>query len=400
MATPDLHDHGASDQGGAVKVIIAHNRYASGQPSGENTVVDREIADLRAAGVEVLPLLHSSDEIAGMSVVHKATLPVSPLYAGRTRRELTAMIKEHRPDVLHLHNPYPLLSPWVIRTAHAHRVPVVHTVHNYRQVCLNGVYFRDGAVCTDCRGRRLAGPGIVHACYRGSRAQSAVMATTLAAHRGTWRSVDRFIALTDAIAEHLRSYGVPAGHIVVKPNSVPDPGPPTTPGDGFAFLGRLVPEKGVGLLLDAWRRHPDGALGPLRVAGDGPLRTAVEAAANERTDIAYLGPLDGAGVRRVLADTALLVVPSVWHDVLPTVILEALAHGRGVVGTELGGIPYLIGDAGSTVRADPDALAAALPKARADAVRLGALARARWRSTFHPDVVLGQLLDVYRSLGG
>jgi glycosyltransferase involved in cell wall biosynthesis len=383
-----------------VKVIVAHNRYASGQPSGENTVVDREIADLRAAGVEVLPLLHSSDEIGDMSPLRRATLPASPLYAGRTRRELTEMIKEHRPDVLHLHNPYPLLSPWVVRTAHAHGVPVVHTVHNYRQICVNGVYFRDGAICTDCRDRRVGLPGVVHACYRGSRAQSAVMATTLAVHRGTWRSVDRFIALTDAIAEHLVSYGVPAGNIVVKPNSVPDPGPPTPPGEGVAFLGRLVPEKGVTLLLDAWRRHPDGALGPLRVGGDGPLRAEVEAAAVRRSDLSYLGPLDGPGVRRVLRDCALLVVPSVWHDVLPTVILEALAHGRGVVGTALGGIPYLIGAAGQAVPPEPGALAAALPAALSDAVRLGELGRERWRTTFHPDVVLAQLLDVYRSTAG
>ena len=85
--------------------------------------------------------------------------------------------------MLHLHNPYPLLSPWVVRTAHRHGVPVVQTVHNYRQVCSSGLYFRDGVICQDCRGRALGVPAIVHRCYRGSRAQSALMATTLAVHR-------------------------------------------------------------------------------------------------------------------------------------------------------------------------------------------------------------------------
>jgi glycosyltransferase involved in cell wall biosynthesis len=381
-----------------LKVVIAHNRYASGQPSGENTIVDADIANLRAAGVTVVPFLRSSDEIADLSAGRKVLLPVSPLYAGPAVRELRELIRDERPDVVHLHNPYPLISPWVVRTAHAGGVPVVHTVHNYRQVCVNGVYFRDGHICTDCRGRRVGLPGVVHACYRGSRAQSLVMAATLAAHRGTWRSVDRFVALTDAIAAHLREYGVPAGRIVVRPNSAPDPGPPTPPGDGFLFLGRLVEEKGVRLALDAWRRHPVGAVGVLRIAGDGPLRGEVEAAAAERSDIVFMGSLDRDGVRAAMREASVLLAPSTWHDVLPTVIIEALAHGRPVLGTALGGIPYLVGPAGAVVEPTVDALAAALPGARADAPRLAAVARERYLTTFHPDVVTGRLLDLYRSL--
>ncbi|MGH3680141.1 MAG: glycosyltransferase, partial [Natronosporangium sp.] len=247
-----------------MKVVVAHNRYRSAQPSGENRVVDAEIGQLTAAGVEVLPLLRSSDDIPALPLADRALLPVSPLWNRAAARELATLIREHRPDLLHLHNPYPLLSPWLVRTAHRYGLPVVHTVHNYRQVCAAGIYFRDGGICHDCRGRRLGVPAVVHRCYRGSRAQSAVMAVTLAAHRPTWRSVDRFVALTAGIAEHLQSYGVPAERIVVKPNAVADPGPPAPLGDGFLFAsGRLAPEKGLGLLLDAWARHPDGALGPL-----------------------------------------------------------------------------------------------------------------------------------------
>jgi glycosyltransferase involved in cell wall biosynthesis len=387
-------DSGARD----LTVVVAHNRYASGQPSGENTIVDADIANLRAAGVTVVPFLRSSDEIGELPAGQKALLPVSPLYASRSVRALRDLLRAERPDVLHLHNPYPLISPWVVRTAHAHGVPVVHTVHNYRQVCANGVYFRDGRICTDCQGRRLAVPAVVHACYRGSRAQSLVMATTLAAHRGTWRSVDRFVALTEAIADHLRSFGIPTGRIVVRPNSAPDPGPPAPPGDGFLFLGRLVEEKGVRLALQAWRRHPIGAVGPLRIAGDGPLRGEVEAAAAERSDVVYLGSLDRDGVRGAMRDASVLLAPSTWHDVLPTVVIEALAAGRPVLGTALGGIPYLVGPAGSVVPPTAEALAAALPVARAEAPRLATVARERYLTTFHPDVVTGRLLDLYRSL--
>ncbi|MEV2237866.1 glycosyltransferase family 4 protein [Micromonospora sp. NPDC049891] len=436
-----------------MRIVVAHNRYREAQPSGENTIVDAEIAQLAAAGVEVLPFLRSSDEIPSMPKTVKALLPISPIYAPRAQQELGRLLTEHRPDVLHLHNPYPLLSPWVVRTAHRHGVPVVQTVHNYRQVCSSGLYFRDGMICQDCRGRALGVPAVVHRCYRGSRAQSALMATTLAVHRGTWKSVDRFIALTSAVADHLRDYGIPDERIVVKPNGIPDPGTPAPLGQGFLFLGRLSPEKGLGLLLEAWRRHPDGALGPLRVAGDGELRPLVEAAAAERADVTFLGPLDRAGVRDALAASAVVLATSTWHDVLPTVIIEALASGRPVLGTALGGIPYLVGadtprepagtgpavtasapappspggpagpvgqtgpavpavtprqaglpagiragEAGWVVPPDPAALAAALPVAAAGAAALSSSARTRYERTFHPDVVTKRLIDVYTSL--
>jgi glycosyltransferase involved in cell wall biosynthesis len=377
-----------------MKVIVAHNRYSSAQPSGENTVVETEIAQLQAAGVEVVPFLRSSDDIGALPLHRKALLPASPIYAGAAQRELRDVLRAERPDVLHLHNPYPLLSPWVVRTAHRHGVPVIQTVHNYRQVCANGLFFRDGHICTDCAGRRLGVPAIVHSCYRGSRAQSIVMATTLAVHRSTWHTVDRFIALTDAVATHLRQYGVEADRITVKPNSVPDPGTPTPLGDGFVYLGRLSEEKGIRLLLKAWSQHDVGALGQLRIAGDGPLRTLVEHTA--RSDVEYLGALDRAGVRAVLRASAVLLTPSLWYDVLPTVILEALAEGRPVLGTDLGGIGYLVGNAGWVVPAE--GFAAALPRARAEAASLSTVARSRYLARFHPDVVTGQLVDIYRSV--
>ncbi|MEU1843969.1 glycosyltransferase family 4 protein [Micromonospora sediminicola] len=417
-----------------MRIVVAHNRYREAQPSGENTIVDAEIAELTAAGVEVLPFLRSSDEIPSMSRAAKALLPISPIWAPKAQHDLDRLLTEHRPDVLHLHNPYPLLSPWVVRTAHRRGVPVVQTVHNYRQVCSSGLYFRDGVICQDCRGRALGVPAVVHRCYRNSRAQSALMATTLAVHRPTWKSVDRFIALTTAVADHLRDYGIPDERIVVKPNAVPDPGTPAPVGNGFLFMGRLSPEKGLDLLLAAWRRHPVGTLGPLRIAGDGELRPLAEEAAAERPDVHYLGQLDRAGVRAALADSSVVLATSTWHDVLPTVIIEALAAGRPVLGTALGGIPYLVGadtprepagtgpaevataapgdgrvalpsgvqrgEAGWVVAPEVEALAAALPLASADAPVLAGAARSRYERTFHPDVITKRLIDIYAGLAG
>jgi glycosyltransferase involved in cell wall biosynthesis len=387
-----------------VKVVVAHNRYREAIPSGENVIVDAETAQLRAAGIEVLPFQRSSDSIGDLPAGQKALLPISPIYGRQAQQDLSALLTEHRPDVLHLHNPYPLLSPWVVKTAHAHGVPVVQTVHNYRQVCSSGLYFRDGHNCYDCRGKAFGWPAVAHRCYRNSAAQSALMATTLAVHRPTWKSVDRFIALTDRIAAHLRDYGIPDDRVVIKPNGLPDPGEPDPLGDGFLYAARLSPEKGLALLLDAWRRHPVGSLGQLRIAGDGDLRPLAEQAAAERDDVTYLGALDPAGMVAARRAASVVVAVPTWEDVLPTVILEAMAAGRPVLGTDVGGIPYLLGvaeagvAAGWAVKPDPDALAAALPIARADAAAVAPAARDRYVRAFHPDVVTRRLIDVYTGL--
>jgi len=386
-----------------MKVVVAHNLYSSAQPSGENTVVETELAMLAEAGVDVLPFLRSSDEIGQLPPWQKALLPISPVYARTAQRDLAALLTAERPDVLHLHNPYPLPSPWVVRTAHAHGVPVVQTVHNFRHVCVNGLYFRDGHPCHDCRGRAVKLPAVRHSCYRGSKAQSVVMATALTVHRGTWQSVDRYLALTPVIAEHLRGMGITDEQIVVKPNSVPDPGRHTERGEGLLFVGRLTEEKGLGLLVDAWRRHPDGSLGQLRIAGDGPMREAVEAAAAGRADISYLGRLRPDQVPAAMRAAAALVTPSTWDEVCPMVVVEALANARPVLVTAMGGLPFLIDadaprPAGWSVPPEVDAVAAVLPTVVAGAASLSEVARARYERAYQPRIVLDQLLEVYKGM--
>ena len=361
-------------------------------------MVDNEIAQLRNAGVTVVPFLRSSDEIADLSPLEKAKLAVSPIYAAQTQRTLAALLEAERPDVLHLHNPYPFLSPAVVRTAQRHGVPVVQTVHNYRHVCVSGLYFRDGAVCHDCRGKAFPTPGVAHGCYRGSRAQSVIMATSLVANRSTWRRVDRYIALTGAIERHLRDYGIAADAISVKPNSIPDPGEHDVDGAGFAFAGRLVEEKGIGLLLAAWARHEDGALGTLRIVGDGPLRPEVEELAGRRGDVEYVGAVPHDEVTRQFRSVGVVVNPSLCEDVHPTVVIEAMANARPVVTTELGGAPDMIADAGVVAPPNEAEFSAALHRAAQSARALRVVARRRYVEYFAPEVVLQRQLEIYREV--
>ena len=210
-----------------MKVLVAHNAYRSELPSGENVVVRRQIDDLRAAGVDVIPYLRSSDELTRGGSAGRLRAAASALGAGDSMADLRRVLSRERPDVVHLHNLFPLISPRVVGLAHAYGAAVVQTVHNFRHVCIAGTYFRDGHECHDCRGLAFGHPGVRHACYRGSSLQSAVIATSVAAYRRQLQDVDRVIALAPHLREHCLEYGFPADRVEVIPNTAPDPGPPT-----------------------------------------------------------------------------------------------------------------------------------------------------------------------------
>jgi glycosyltransferase involved in cell wall biosynthesis len=322
-----------------MRVLVAHNRYRSALPSGENAVVAADVAMLRDAGVQVRSLLPSSDDIDGLPFGRRAGIATSPVLNPAGVRELRAVFRDFRPDVLHVHNVVPHFSPWVVRSSHAAGVPVVQTVHNYRHSCVSGFRFRDGHPCDDCVGRLLPVPAVVHSCYRGSTVQSAAMAAGQFAHRGTWRSVDRFLALTSFQAGELVRLGINAARVSVRPTAAPDPGPPTPPGRNVLFVGRLDEMKGAQDLLAAWARTdpPPGAR--LRIVGEGPLLKPLWRTAACMSTVDLLGRLDADGVAAEMRDAALVALPSLWYEGMPRVLVEALGHGRPVLVHDIGGLP-------------------------------------------------------------
>ena len=351
-----------------MKVLVVHNRYVSALPSGENAAVEAELANLRQAGVQVVTYLRSSDEIATMSTLEKARVPFAAIHAASAVRDITALIDQQRPHVLHLHNPFPLISLSVIRAAHRRGVPVVQTVHNHRHTCLQGSHLRDQRPCFDCRGKALPWPAVMHGCYRDSRRQSVPMALALATHRSDQRSVDRYVALSPNVAESLQLSGLTRpGQVVIRPNSVPDPGPATLPGHGLLFVGRLSSDKGVPLLLEAWQAA-GRPFEVLTIAGDGPDRALVESMASRpEAAVRYLGPLDRSGVAEAMRASAAVVVPSVAPEAHPLVVLEAYSHGRPLLGSCRGGLLTLVTpEVGWLAEPTPGGLAAGLVQAAAD----------------------------------
>jgi glycosyltransferase involved in cell wall biosynthesis len=386
-------------KGDVVRVLVVHNDYVSSNPSGERAVVADDCANLRAAGIEVFTHIRSSDEISALPALRKAELLIRPAYSREDAGRLRGLLDAERIDLVHLHNPYPLISPYVVRVAHRAGVPVVQTVHNYRMSCVNGAFFRDGHACTDCSGLRIPVPAVRHGCYRESRAQSAVMAGTLAVHRSTWRLVDRFLPVTPFMVRHLREAGIPPDRITPKPNTVPDPGPPTEPGRGLLFAGRLVAEKGVRLLLAAWERG-GGSLGRLVLVGDGPLRPEVADAARSVPGVTYLGPVPPERVDALMREAAVVAVPSLWFEGFPMTVLEAFARGRPVLATALGSVGTVVDDevgwrSGTTVEELEAVLRDIDP---ADVGARGAAARRRYESRYAQPVVTAALIDIYNDV--
>jgi glycosyltransferase involved in cell wall biosynthesis len=377
-----------------MRVLVAHNAYRSSAPSGENAAVLRDVALLRDAGHDVRELARSSDdtsarELAGAGMGVRAPGPAA---------EFQSLLAEGwRPDVLHVHNVFPLLTTSPMRAARAHGVPVVTTLHNYRRTCAAGTHFRDGGICEDCTGHRVAWPALVHGCYRESRLQTVPVVLNQRLDRAIWADVDAVVALTPYMAARVRE---DAGNdcVVVRPTSVADPGEPSAPGEGAVFVGRLSVEKGADLLVRAWQ-----AAGPprttLTVVGDGPDRDRVAALAAGTPGIRFLGRLDAARVAAEIRRAAVVVVPSLWYEGFPTVVAEALSHGRPVIACDNANMRTVVGDSGWLAPPTPDGIAGILRDVLADRLelaRVAARARRRYLREMTPTAGYELLMSAYR----
>lgn len=378
------------------RVLIVHNWHRA--LSGENRVVEADIALLRGAGIEVETYSRRNDELDDFGLAQWAGMALRPTISPADVRAVRRVIDSFHPDVVHLHNLLPLISPWVVRTAHAAGVPVVQTVHNYLHVCVAGSYFRDGHPCHDCQGRSVPWPGVVHACYHRSRAQSAALGLALAVHRQTWRLVDRFLAVGRTVARHLETMGIDPRRIVLRGNPVADPGPTSPPGPGGAlYVGRLASAKGPQLLLAAWRLSGLGSSHRLRLAGDGPDRAAIERVARELPGVELLGPVSHQRVLELMVESSFVVAPSLWEEPFGLAVVEAMAHGRPVLATNLGEPREIVDtESGWVVEPSAEGLATGLRTAFDSPLeRIGLAARARYEEQFSPPVSLANLLTAY-----
>lgn len=324
-----------------MKVLLAHNYYQ--HPGGEDQVFADEAALLEVHGHQVSRYTVDNDNLEHAP---KLRLARDTLWNCVAASAIERLVREQGIEVAHFHNTLPQLSPAVYYAARRAGAAVVQTLHNFRLLCPGATFLRGGTICESCLGRTVAWPAMLHRCYRGSLAASAVLSGMLAAHRlaGTWsRAVDAYITLTDFARQRFLAGGLPADRLYVKPNFVFEPARAGNGQGGYLlFAGRLSAEKGLATLLAAWQFLPPTV--HLRIAGDGPLADAVRSAAAKHAGIEWLGRLPAAEVARQMAGATAVLIPSICYENLPKALVESFAVGTPVIASRLGALPDLIDD--------------------------------------------------------
>lgn len=322
-----------------MRILSIHNAYQI--RGGEDVSAAAEQSLLRHNGHEVDVYEENNDEVAQLS---SAQLAIRTLWSQASYQTVRVQLQQKQYDVVHVQNFFPLISPSVYYAARAENVPIVQTLRNYRLICPNALFFRDGRVCEDCMGKAIPTPGIVHGCYRKSRVASAAVASMVTSHRlmKTWhRAVDRYITLTRFARNKMIEGGLPADKIVIKPNFV-DPEPKVGTGSGgyALYVGRLSVEKGLDTLLAAWEQLESPC--PLKIVGDGPLSNLVIAAAEQNDCIEWLGRMPMAEVHRLMGEAKFLIFPSKWYETFGRVAVESFATGTPVIAARIGAIAEIV----------------------------------------------------------
>ncbi|MFI6679301.1 glycosyltransferase [Kribbella sp. NPDC050470] len=389
-----------------MKILLVHNRYRSTAPSGENRVVDQESAALAEHGHDVRHFERFSDEIEDWPAWQKATLPARVVWNPASKRDLAAELERFRPDVVHVHNTFPLLSPSVLYACRDAGVPVVITLHNYKLLCASGDFFRDGAVCHDCAGGNPL-PGVKHGCYRGSKLATATTVLNTRGHRRTWRNlVSAYVFISESQRLLMNGMDFDPHRSFVKHNMVPYDGPLGGARDRqVSYVGRLDAAKGAPLLMKGWDAYRaiagDDAL-QLVVAGGGPLQDEVTAWAAERPSVQLGGLMSKQEVFELISRSRAVVLPSEWEETFGLVVVEAMAVGVPVLASGHGSFPDLVEhevDGMLFEPGRPDALAKLLLDVDTTPDRyeeLGRRARKTYEEKHQPEHNLEQLLEIYR----
>jgi len=382
-----------------MKILIVHNHYQ--QAGGEDNVVAAEARLLADNGQDVeVWSVDNKDLPSGIGGKIKTALNTG--YSQSSRALALERIGAFRPDVVHVHNFFPQISPSIYDACLDENVPVVQTLHNYRLICPGAMLMRDGKICEQC----ITGSpyqAVRYGCYRGSKLGSAVVAHMVAQHRqlGTWQNkVNRFIALTGFAKSKFIAAGFPAAKIEVKANFVADPlqqtTRTTTARPGFAlFVGRISEEKGIKTLLQAWSTLTDQAL--LKVAGAGPLEAMLHGTKN----VAVLGRQTPTEVSDLMRQAAFLVMPSIWYEPFGLVLIEALAHGLPVLASRLGSMVDIIEDGKTGLLFEPGNPQDLADKVQwliehpAECRRMGENARTVYLANYTPEHNYQQLLAIY-----
>ena len=333
-----------------MKIFLVHNFYGSTAPSGENTAFVSEASLLRNRGHSIVEFTRNSDELLHQGLYGTVRGALGTVWNPLSLRKLKSALREIKPEIVHVHNTFPILSPSVLYATSDLDIPTVMTLHNYRIGCSAATALRKDEPCTLCLDKKSVLPALRYGCYRDSRIATLPVSLMIALHRAknTWKkNIDAFITLTEFQREKMIQFGIPEASLFVKPQFLenpPEPLPWQRRESKAVFIGRLYPAKGIHILIDSWKKWGKSAA-PLEIIGDGPMRNELMNAAGKSeaaSSISFLGNLSHAEAMRRLSSAKLLILPSLCFEGFPMVVQEAYAYGVPIAASNIGSLPYLI----------------------------------------------------------
>ncbi|MFH2102011.1 MAG: glycosyltransferase family 4 protein [Chloroflexota bacterium] len=382
-----------------MRILVIHNHYQ--HPGGEDRAFAAEVDLLLIRGNEVLKYEednHLATSISRLGIVTRT------IWSRESYRKILRLIRQFRPEIVHIHNTFFAISPSVYYACQAEGVPVVQTLHNYRLLCPVATFYRDRMVCEECLGKFIPWPSVYHGCYHHSRIQTASVAGMLSLHRiaKTWQiQVDQYIALTEFARLKFIQSGLPAEKIVVKPNFFhPDPGPKSHSGDFVIFIGRLSPEKGINTLIEAWKTMKTDI--QLKVVGSGPLQEQVASLAQADSRVEFLGAIFGTNLLTLMKSARILVFPSESYEGFPMVIAEAFACGLPVIAPNLGSSREIVTDNNTGLLFQPGNSVDLATKVKwawehpFEMAKMGKNARREYEEKYTAEKNYDMLMDIYR----
>lgn len=326
------------------RILMVHNYYQI--PGGEDTVVANEIQMLKKYDHHVVFYSRDNSELKKMSKFQKLFLPINTIFNFRTYRDIKKIIKQEKIDIVHVHNTLNLISPSVYYAALSRGVPVVQTVHNFRLLCPGATFYRDGHICEDCVEKGLW-CAIKHNCYRNSKWQTLACVINTRFHRmiGIYGKIN-YICLTDFNREKLlKLRQIKADKVFVKPNFV-ESIQPFISGEKrknqFVFSGRLDKLKGIDLLLKAWKEMGEQAP-KLVVCGTGPMEEwCRKFVKKNEINVELWGFVPNEDVKRLIANSKALILPTRLYEGFPMSIVEAYSVGTPIICSDLGNVKSIV----------------------------------------------------------
>ena len=380
-----------------MRIVNVHNRHAG--PGGMEVLFESITKLLRSRGDEVFVVEKDNKDIHGLG--GRLAAFGSMVYSPSAKKAMRSLLREHRPDVVHVHNLYPQLSPSILDACREEQVPVVMSVQDYKLTCPTAQHLRGGKICEKCVGGHEQWCAI-HNC-RGSRSMSLAYAIRNAAARVSRKihlGVDAYLCCSNFVADQVAKGGYPHERIRTLYNfaDLPDSLPRARAGEYVAYVGRISPEKGVDVLIDAARIN--GL--PLKIVGDpSPMP---ELQKSLPPNVEFVGSLRRDQIPAFLDNARMLVVPSIWFEAFGIVCAEAMAYRLPVIASAMGGLPEVVdhGITGLCVEpSDPLALANAISTIWNDpkrAVEMGEAGRIKAMREFTPDVYYERLTTAYHSV--